>query len=167
MSQSKVKLFLCLTNYALCHHGICGSRCIDPCFLDLGTSWRWVISFTPWPFYPQRKSPRYPLDRMLGRPQNQSGRHEEELWPLGRPACSQLLYWLRYPSSPIMFQKLTIWGKSWGGGFFFFNFTDYNLVSSKTSVEKHCSRVHITRFNIPMKVHDTLKHENKYWQICK
>jgi hypothetical protein len=24
-----------------------GSGCIDPHFLDLGTSWKWVVSFTP------------------------------------------------------------------------------------------------------------------------
>jgi hypothetical protein len=43
----KVKLCLCLTNQALRHEGIWWSGCIDPHFLDLGTSWRWVASFTP------------------------------------------------------------------------------------------------------------------------
>jgi hypothetical protein len=28
----------------------------DSHFLDLGTSWRWVVSFTPWPLYPRRKN---------------------------------------------------------------------------------------------------------------
>jgi hypothetical protein len=28
-----------------------GSRCIDPHFIDLGTSWRWVVNFTPRPLY--------------------------------------------------------------------------------------------------------------------
>jgi hypothetical protein len=51
---------------------------IDPHFLDLGTNWRWVVSFTPRPLYPWEKSPRYPLDRMLGGPQSHSGRHGEE-----------------------------------------------------------------------------------------
>jgi hypothetical protein len=41
-----------------------GSGCIGPNFLDLGTSWRWVVHFTPRPLYP-----RYPLDRRLGGPQ--------------------------------------------------------------------------------------------------
>jgi hypothetical protein len=50
-----------------------GSGCIDPHFPDLGTSWRWVVSFTPRPLYPL-----YPLDRRLGGPQNQSGWHGEE-----------------------------------------------------------------------------------------
>jgi hypothetical protein len=70
----KVKLSLCLTNWALRHEGVWGSGCIDPHFLDLGASWRWVVSFTPRPLYPRRKSPRYPLDRRLGGPQSRSGR---------------------------------------------------------------------------------------------
>jgi hypothetical protein len=37
-------------------------------FFDLGTRWRWVVSFTPRPLYPQGKSPWYPLDRRLGGP---------------------------------------------------------------------------------------------------
>jgi hypothetical protein len=31
--------------------------CIDPHFLDLGTSWRWVVSFTPLPLYPRERAP--------------------------------------------------------------------------------------------------------------
>jgi hypothetical protein len=31
----------------------CGSGGIAPRILDLDTRWRWVVSFTPWPFYPQ------------------------------------------------------------------------------------------------------------------
>jgi hypothetical protein len=85
-----------------------GSGRIDPRFLDLGTSWRWVVSFTPRPLYPRGKSPRYPFERRLGGPQSQPGWRDEEkildptgleLWPLGRPARSQSLYRLRYPGS--------------------------------------------------------------------
>jgi hypothetical protein len=47
-------------------------------FLDLSTGWRWVVSYTPLLLYPWGKSPRYPLDRRLGGPQNQSGRCGEE-----------------------------------------------------------------------------------------
>jgi hypothetical protein len=54
-----------------------GSGCIDPHFLDLGASWRWVVSFTPQPLYPWGKSPRYPLDRLDG-PQSRSGRCGDE-----------------------------------------------------------------------------------------
>jgi hypothetical protein len=32
-----------------------------------------VVSFTPRPFYPEGKSPWYPLDRRLGGPQSRSG----------------------------------------------------------------------------------------------
>jgi hypothetical protein len=42
-------------------------------FFDLGTRWRWVVSFTSRPHYPQGKSPRYPLDRRLGGAQSRSG----------------------------------------------------------------------------------------------
>jgi hypothetical protein len=55
-----------------------GSGCIDPHFLDLSTSWRWVVSFTSQLLYLRGKSPRYPLDRRLGGPRNQSGCCEEE-----------------------------------------------------------------------------------------
>jgi hypothetical protein len=47
-------------------------------FFDLGTIWRWVVSFTPWPLYPQGKSPWYPLDKRLGGSQNRSGRGGEK-----------------------------------------------------------------------------------------
>jgi hypothetical protein len=46
-------------------------------FLDPGTSWRWVVCFTLRPPYPRGKSRQYPLDRRLGGPQSQSGRHGE------------------------------------------------------------------------------------------
>jgi hypothetical protein len=75
--NKKVKLSLCLTNEVLCHEGEWGSGCIDPEFLDLGNSWRWVARFTPLPFYPRGKSTRYPLDRRLGGPQSRPARHGE------------------------------------------------------------------------------------------
>jgi hypothetical protein len=71
--------------------------------LDLGTSCRWVVSFTPQPLYP-----RYSLDGRLVGTQSRSGRHGEviilappglELRPLGRPARSQSLYRLNYRGS--------------------------------------------------------------------
>jgi hypothetical protein len=40
--------------------------------------WRWVVSFTLQPFYPQGKSTRYPLNRRLGGSQSQSGHGGEE-----------------------------------------------------------------------------------------
>jgi hypothetical protein len=47
-------------------------RC-NSAILHLGTRWRWVIRFTPRPFYPRRKSPRYPLDGRLGGPHSKFG----------------------------------------------------------------------------------------------
>jgi len=55
-----------------------GSGGIAPHILDVGTTWRWVVSFTPRPLYTQGKSPRYPLDRRLGGPQSRSGHGGEE-----------------------------------------------------------------------------------------
>jgi hypothetical protein len=84
----------------------CGGRgCIDRRFLDLGNSWRRVVSFTPLPLYSRGKSSRYPLDRRLSGPRAGMDDVEKrkfltlpghELRPLGRPACSQSLYWLLY-----------------------------------------------------------------------
>jgi hypothetical protein len=50
-----------------------GSGGIAPLIIDLGTRWRWVVSFTPRPLYPQGENPWYPLDRRLGGPQSRSG----------------------------------------------------------------------------------------------
>jgi hypothetical protein len=55
-----------------------GSGTMAPCVLDIGTRWRWVVSFTPRPIRPQGKSPWYPLDRRLGGPHSRSGRGGEE-----------------------------------------------------------------------------------------
>jgi hypothetical protein len=55
-----------------------GNSGIVPLILDLGTRWRWVVSLTPRPLYPQGKSPRYPLERRLGVPYSRSGRGGEE-----------------------------------------------------------------------------------------
>jgi hypothetical protein len=57
-----------------------GRGCIDPRFLDLRTSWRWVVSFTSQPFSSRGKSSRYPLDRKVGGLQNWCGRGENS-WP--------------------------------------------------------------------------------------
>jgi hypothetical protein len=64
-----VKLSLCL------NEDVRRSGRINPSFLDLGTSFRWVVSFTPLPLYPRGNSPPYPLGRRLGGPQSRSGRH--------------------------------------------------------------------------------------------
>jgi hypothetical protein len=44
-----------------------GSGCIDPHFLDLGTSWRWVLNFTPRPLVaPPPPAPAPPSPRAGG-----------------------------------------------------------------------------------------------------
>jgi hypothetical protein len=63
---------------------------IAPSIIDLGTRWRWVVSFTHRLLYPQGKSPWYSLDRTLGGPQSRSGRGDEE-------KNSQPLPWLEPP----------------------------------------------------------------------
>jgi hypothetical protein len=55
-----------------------GSECIDPHFPDLGTSWRWVVSFKSPPIYPREITPpRYPFDRRLLIPRADLGLMEE------------------------------------------------------------------------------------------
>jgi hypothetical protein len=94
-----------------------GSGCIDPYFLDLDTSWKWVVSFTPWPLYPRGKSTWYTLDRRLGGSQSQCIQHEKkkfftlkglELRSICRPARSQSLYRLRYPGCLVRYIKNSI-----------------------------------------------------------
>jgi hypothetical protein len=55
-----------------------GSGGIAPYILDLSIIWRWVVSFTPRPLYPQWKSAWCPLDRRLGGSQSRSGCDGEE-----------------------------------------------------------------------------------------
>jgi hypothetical protein len=55
-----------------------GSGCTAPRILDLGTRWRLVVSFTPYPFYPQIKRSWYPFDRRLGGPHSRSGHGGEQ-----------------------------------------------------------------------------------------
>jgi hypothetical protein len=78
------------------------SGCIVPHFLDLDSSWRWVVSFTTQPLYPRGESPRYPLDRRLGGPQNRSGRRREEkilVLTETRTPTSTVVQPERYPGS--------------------------------------------------------------------
>jgi hypothetical protein len=51
---------------------------IDPRILNLGTSWRWVISFMPQLRCDRGKSPRYPLYGVLVGHQNQSERRGQK-----------------------------------------------------------------------------------------
>jgi hypothetical protein len=79
--------------------------------LDLGTSWRWMVSFTPRPLYPLENCPRYPLDRRLGVPQSRSGRCGVETNSLPLPGIeirpsSPSLYRLRHPGLNNNFSRI-------------------------------------------------------------
>jgi hypothetical protein len=108
VKKKKVKLSLCLTNSALRHEDLWGSGCIDPHFLDLNTSWRWVVSFTHRPLYPRERAPS---THCIGGWVDPSAGLDDvekrkcltlpglELRPLCSPARSQSLYRLSYPDS--------------------------------------------------------------------
>jgi hypothetical protein len=55
-----------------------GSGGIPARILNLGTRWRWVVSFTPPPLYPRGKKPWSPLNRRLSGSQIPSGSHGKE-----------------------------------------------------------------------------------------
>jgi hypothetical protein len=82
------------------HEGVWRSECIDPHVLDLDTSWRWVVSFTPRPgthWMGGWVDPRAGLDDVEKRKFWTLLRLELRL--LGCPAHSQSLYQVCYPSS--------------------------------------------------------------------
>jgi hypothetical protein len=76
-----------------------------PRILDLGTKWRWVVSFTPRPLYPGQRAPG---THWIGWVGPRAGLDDVEkrkfltlpgleLRPICRPARSQSLYRMRYP----------------------------------------------------------------------
>jgi hypothetical protein len=73
----KVQLSLCF-NWTPLHESVLGSGVMAPRILDRGTRWRWVVSLTPRPLYPQGKNPWYPLDWRLGIPHSRSRNGGEE-----------------------------------------------------------------------------------------
>jgi hypothetical protein len=96
-------------NWAPRHEGMLESGGIAPRILDPGTKCRWVVSFTPWPLYPQGNSSWYPLDRLGGwAPEPILTRWWRENFPdlagtrtPDLPACSLALY--RWPiSAPLL-----------------------------------------------------------------
>jgi hypothetical protein len=96
----EVKLSLCLTNKALRHEDVWGLD-IDPHFRDLGSSWRWTVSFTPRPLCPRESSSG---THCIGSwVDSRAGLADMEEWkfltlwglehrPFGRPTRSQSLY---------------------------------------------------------------------------
>jgi hypothetical protein len=59
-----------------------GSGGIAPLILNLGTRWKWVVSFTPQPPYSVGNTGRYPFVRTLGGSNSRSGRGGEEKNPI-------------------------------------------------------------------------------------
>jgi hypothetical protein len=81
---------------------------MDPHFLDIGSSWKWVISFTPLPLYPREGAPcthcigswadlRVGLDDIENR--KFLSLLGLELRPLGRPASRYTDYAIPDPIS--------------------------------------------------------------------
>jgi hypothetical protein len=75
---SKVKVKSLCFNWAPRHEGVWGSEGIAPRILTTAINGGEWSASRPCRFYPQGKSPRYPLDRRLGGPQSRSGRGGEE-----------------------------------------------------------------------------------------
>jgi hypothetical protein len=69
---------VCLTTKALRHNGVWESGCVDPRILDLGISWRRVVSFTRRLLCRRRGAPDTLWITRLRGTQNRSGRHGEE-----------------------------------------------------------------------------------------
>jgi hypothetical protein len=108
------------------------SRGIAPRIFDLGTRWRWVVSFTTRPLYPQGKRPWYPLDRRLGGSQSRSGCGGEEnnsqLRPEIQPVAqryttelTRLVYIVLHKARAVIAQSVYRWATGWTIGVLGFN----------------------------------------------
>jgi hypothetical protein len=71
------------------------TRRTGPCILNLGPTWRWVVSFMHWLLYTQGKSARCTLDRRLAQPQSHSWHCGEE-----KKSLTNAGNWTPIPWSP-------------------------------------------------------------------
>jgi hypothetical protein len=106
---------LLLTSFSVRQEGVWGSECIAPHFLDVGSIWRWVVSFTPRPSC--QKGEWSPSILWIGGwvgPRSGLDDVEQrifltlpglEIRPPGRKARSQSLYRLCYLGSPRIFTE--------------------------------------------------------------
>jgi hypothetical protein len=83
--KKKTKLSLCLTNYGLRHEDVWWSGCIAPYLFDLGTNWRWVVSFTSCQLHPAWTEPPLPIGQ-------ESGWASESVWSMWRRG-NDWTYW--------------------------------------------------------------------------
>jgi hypothetical protein len=70
----KKKLLCFFFNQRPHHESVLESGSVAPRILNLGTRWRWMVSFTLRLLYPQGESRWYPLYRRVGQPQSWSER---------------------------------------------------------------------------------------------
>jgi hypothetical protein len=56
LEDEKGKVAPVLKWQTLNHKNLWGIGCIDPCFLSLGTRWRWVVSFVSLSLYPMERT---------------------------------------------------------------------------------------------------------------
>jgi hypothetical protein len=93
------------------HEGVWGSGCIDPCSLDLGISWRWVVSSTSSPFTSGERDPG--TDWTGGWVNPRAGLDDMEKWKFLPPACSVVPYPLGYQTAVGTYSSvLLIWHMS-------------------------------------------------------
>jgi hypothetical protein len=116
-------------------------------FLDLDTSWRWVVSFTPLPLYLRRKSPEYTLNKWLGEPQSWSGRREEQkiLDPTGTQTPTPLSFSPTPVTIPTVLKnmyKCRICG-SHNSGYEVLYILEYNAVYSIENQPTCCSETSV------------------------
>jgi hypothetical protein len=78
------------------HEDVWGSGCIDPCFLDLGTRWWWVVSSMPRSLYLWGKDVGWDPDSVWMRWRSDNSLLHWDSNSDCRPALSQSLCWLRW-----------------------------------------------------------------------
>jgi len=71
------------------HGDVWGSGPVAPRLINIGTTWRWQVTFMPRPFYFQGICPRYPFGRKLCGSQSRYGHCSEE--KNTRPCCKPKL----------------------------------------------------------------------------
>jgi len=83
-----------------------GKRCITPLILNLGSSCRRLVNFTPVPLQPG-EHPRYPLNRRLGGPEKETEQFGEDKIPVPLPGLKlRTVQPVAIPASQLKLSKL-------------------------------------------------------------